>query len=72
MSLSLTKELLLGACIIATRHYDYKGAFSNIYDNKVWNGNGPLSEPGSDPCKGLQYLLFLQHLIDQPGITKIV
>lgn len=57
---------------IATLQYDYNTAFGHIYDNKIWNQNGPLSGPGSDPCRGLQYLLFLQHLIDQPGITKIV
>ena len=46
--------------------YDYQTPFSNIYKNKIWNSNGPLSGPGSNPCHGLDYLIALQHLIDRP------
>lgn len=55
-----------------SQDYDYQSAFSHIYDNKIWNSDGPLSGPGSNPCTGLQYLLYLQHLISRPDIHKIV
>ena len=56
--------LLLVLPILA--EYDYQTPFSNIYANKIWNKNGPLSGPGSDPCVGLKYLLYLQHLVSRP------
>jgi hypothetical protein len=52
--------------------YDYQTPFSNIYEHKVWNRDGPLSGPGSDACKGLKYLLYLQHFINRPEIKTIV
>jgi len=53
IDLPLTKLLVLSTFLLVTLHYDYNGAFSHIYDTKMWNGNGPLSGPGSDPCRGL-------------------
>jgi hypothetical protein len=66
----LTTSLLLILSVLCD--YDYQTPFSSIYTNKIWNKNGPLSGPGSDPCMGLKYLLYLQHLIDRPEIRRIV
>jgi hypothetical protein len=70
----LTHAALLFLFLLTLTHqeYDYNGAFSHIYDNKVWNGDGPLSGPGSDPCRSLRYLTYLQNFISRGDVTKIV
>ena len=59
-------------CLASADGYDYQSAFGSIYQNKIWNQNGPLSGPGSNPCTGIKYLIYLQHFIDKPEVKKIV
>ena len=57
--------------VIQSDNYDYQGPFSHIYKDKIWNVNGPLSGPGSNPCHFLKYLIALQKVIDRGDISSI-
>ena len=53
---------------------EFNTAFGNIYSKKIWGtlDNNSPSGGGSEPCDGLGYLLYLQHLISRPDIYSIV
>ena len=63
------------ACVaVVLGQSKFQSAFDNIYKTGIWGTieNNPASGGGSEPCDGLAYLLYLQHLISRPDIYSIV
>lgn len=72
--ISIKFSILLALCLIGiASQSELNTAFSRIYEQHAWgSGETPASGQGSNPCKGIKYLIYLQHLIDQNDIYKIV